>query len=88
MQVFLEREQWLSEAENAEKGGAARTAQAIVRETLAMGIEDEDRKRIWLEDAESFAARGCAECARQVFAEALRSALLARSPLAMPPNQA
>ena len=48
-QVHLEREQWLNEAETAEKAGAARTAAAIIRETLAMGVEEEDRKRIWLE---------------------------------------
>ena len=33
-QVHLEREQWLGEAETSEKAGAARTAQAIIRETL------------------------------------------------------
>ena len=70
-QVHLEREQWLNEAEVAEKAGAARTAQAIIRETLALGVEEEDRKRIWLEDAESFVSRGCPECARAVFTQAL-----------------
>ena len=68
--MHLEREQWLQEAEAAEKGGAARTAQAIVKETIAMGVEDEDRKRIWLEDAESFVSRGCPECARAVYSQA------------------
>ena len=38
---------------------------------LAMGVEEEDRKRIWLEDAESYVSRGCAECARAVFTQAL-----------------
>ena len=70
-QVDLEREQWLNEAETAEKGGAARTAQAILQNTLHLGIEEEDRKRIWMEDAESFVARSCPECARAVFAQAL-----------------
>jgi pre-mRNA-processing factor 6 len=70
-QVHLEREQWLAEAEAAEKGGAPRTAQAIIKETLSMGVEEEDRKRIWLEDAESFVSRGCPECGRAVYAQAL-----------------
>jgi len=70
-QIHLEREQWLGEAETAEKGGAARTAQSILAGSLHMGIEVEDRKRIWMEDAESFVARGCPECARAVFAQAL-----------------
>ena len=42
-QVHLEREQWLAEAETAEKGGAARTAQAIIKETLGQGVEEEDQ---------------------------------------------
>ena len=71
-QVDLDREQWLNEAEAAEKAGAPRTAQAILRETLAIGVEEEDRKRIWIEDAESFVSRACPECARAVYAEALK----------------
>merc|ERR1740124_1784521 len=62
-QVELERERWLALGEEAEKGGAARTAQGIVQE---------DRKRIWMEDAESFVARGCPECARAVYGQALQ----------------
>ena len=67
----MERETWLNEAESAEKGGAPRTAQAILHETLAMGIEEEDRKRMWMEDADSLVARGCPECARAIYAVAL-----------------
>lgn len=37
----MEREQWLSEAENAEKGSAPRTAQAIVQESISLGVEEE-----------------------------------------------
>jgi len=70
-QVSMEREQWLSEAESAEKGNAPRTAQAIVRECIALGVEEEDRKRIWMEDADSFVARSCYECARAIYAHAL-----------------
>ena len=39
IQVSMEREQWLSEAENAEKGSAPRTAQAIVKESISLGGE-------------------------------------------------
>jgi len=70
-QVNLEREQWLVEAETAEKSNSSRTAQAIIRETLGLNVEEEDRKRIWMEDADSFVARACPECARAVFAQAL-----------------
>lgn len=71
-QVELERERWLALGEEAERGGAARTAQAIVQQTISLGIEEEDRKRIWIEDAESFVARGCPECARAVYGQALQ----------------
>jgi len=71
-QVAMEREQWLGEAEAAERGSAPRTAQAIVRECIALGVEEEDRKRIWMEDADSFMARGCHECARAIYAHALQ----------------
>mmetsp|Transcript_38634 Transcript_38634/g.114846 ORF Transcript_38634/g.114846 Transcript_38634/m.114846 type:complete len:937 (+) Transcript_38634:36-2846(+) len=69
--VHLEREQWLSEAEACEKGAAPRTAQAIVREAIGLGVEEEDRKRMWMEDADSLVARGCPECARAIYAVAL-----------------
>ena len=72
-QVDLEREQWLARPRPPRRRRASRTAQAIVRETLAIGVEEEDRKRIWIEDAESFVARGCPECARAVYAEALKA---------------
>ena len=37
-QVELERERWLALAEEAERGGAARTAQAIVQQTLTLTL--------------------------------------------------
>jgi pre-mRNA-processing factor 6 len=40
----MEREQWLNEAEAAEKSSSVRTAQVIVRETIGLGVEPEDRK--------------------------------------------
>lgn len=51
--VIFTREQWIKEAEKAEQAGAVNTSQAIVGETIAMGVEDEDRKKTWIEDAES-----------------------------------
>lgn len=61
--VVMEREQWLAEAEAAEKAGSIRTAQALVRETIGLGVEVEDRKRTFVEDAEACAVRASAiEC--------------------------
>eukprot|EP01114_Cavostelium_apophysatum_P016856 TRINITY_DN4880_c0_g1_i1.p1 TRINITY_DN4880_c0_g1~~TRINITY_DN4880_c0_g1_i1.p1 ORF type:complete len:920 (+),score=321.96 TRINITY_DN4880_c0_g1_i1:169-2928(+) len=69
--VVIDREQWIKEAEDAEKAGAVATCQAIVRETIHSGVEDEDRKRTWMEDAEACVARGSIETARAIYAVAL-----------------
>ena len=42
-QVSLTREQWLKEAERCESDGSSRTCEAIVKTTVAMELEDEDR---------------------------------------------
>jgi pre-mRNA-processing factor 6 len=52
-QVIIDREQWLKMAENAEEADAVATAQALVSETIGLGLEAEDRKKTWIEDAES-----------------------------------
>jgi len=70
-QVVIDREQWLKEAETAEKGGAPLTCGAIVRATLPHGVEPEDRKRTWLDDAESAVSHGAVETARAIYAYAL-----------------
>lgn len=70
-QVVPDRELWLGEAEAAERAGSPLTCHAIVKHTLAFGVEEEDRRRIWLEDADAFGARGSHECARAVFAACL-----------------
>lgn len=44
-QVVIDREQWIKEAEEAEKEGAPLTCGAIVRATVHIGVEEEDRKR-------------------------------------------
>ncbi|KAG8463988.1 hypothetical protein KFE25_000156 [Diacronema lutheri] len=66
-----ERELWLSEAEAAERAGAPLTCDAILRAALPIGIDPEDRRRIWMEDAETFVTKGAHECARATFAACL-----------------
>lgn len=61
-----DREVWFAEAEAAEKAGAPVTAAAILKHTVGLGVEEEDRGRIWAEDADSFLAKGCVDCARAV----------------------
>ena len=57
---------WLKDAEAAEKSEppARATAAAIVRATVGIGVEDEDRKLTWMADAEEATKRGSFETAR------------------------
>jgi pre-mRNA-processing factor 6 len=71
-QVLLTREQWLKEAERCETDGSPRTCEAIVKATVAMEIEEEDRLTTWVGDAESAEARGMMGTARAILAYALR----------------
>lgn len=76
-QVLLTREQWLKEAERCEAEGSPRTCEAIVKATLALGLDDsegeeEDRLDTWIGDAEGAEERGKIGTARAILAYALR----------------
>jgi pre-mRNA-processing factor 6 len=71
-QVLLTREQWLKEAETCELNQSPRTCEAIVKATITMDIEEEDRFDIWLSDAEAAAAKGRTETARAILTYTLR----------------
>ncbi|KAJ1357223.1 Pre-mRNA-processing factor 6, partial [Parelaphostrongylus tenuis] len=43
------------------------------RHVIGTGVEDEDKKATWLEDADSFAKQGALACARAVYAHALKN---------------
>ncbi|WPH00289.1 pre-mrna-splicing factor prp1 [Acrodontium crateriforme] len=71
--AMLKREEWIEQAEICEEEGAPLTCQAIIRETLGWGLdEDDDRKQIWLDDAKSSTNRGRYETARAIYAYAIR----------------
>ncbi|TFK53830.1 hypothetical protein OE88DRAFT_1625782 [Heliocybe sulcata] len=71
-QVLLTREQWMKEAEKCEEEGSIRTCEAIVKATVAMDIEEEDRLDTWISDADSAEARGRLGTARAILAYALK----------------
>jgi pre-mRNA-processing factor 6 len=52
-QVVIARDAWIKEAEESEHAGAKVTCQAIIKNTIHLGVEDEDRKATWMDDAES-----------------------------------
>lgn len=71
--AMLKREEWISESEKCETEGALLTCAAIIRETLGWGLDEEDdRKKIWMEDARGSMTRGKYETARAIYAYALR----------------
>lgn len=70
--VQLPREEWIAEAEKCEESGSIKTGRAIVKATIAQGIDEEDRLSTWLDDAASAIQRRKIETARAIFAFALR----------------
>ncbi|KZT55498.1 putative pre-mRNA splicing factor prp1 [Calocera cornea HHB12733] len=70
--LVLKRDMWLDEAEKAEGEGAVRTCVAIIRATVALEVEEDERYDRWLEDVEAMLERGKVECARAVLAYALK----------------
>ncbi|XP_062520556.1 pre-mRNA-processing factor 6-like isoform X2 [Corticium candelabrum] len=70
-QVEINREHWIKDAEDSDKGGSVATCQAIMHAVIGIGVEEEDQIPSWLEDAESSTAHGAYECARAVYAHAL-----------------
>ncbi|KAL0275367.1 UNVERIFIED_CONTAM: hypothetical protein PYX00_003230 [Menopon gallinae] len=69
--VEINREHWFKEAMEAEKAGSVHTCQVVIRAIIGQGVEEEDRKHTWLEDAETCASQGAFECARAIYAHAL-----------------
>ncbi|KAI5478731.1 hypothetical protein MNV49_004656 [Pseudohyphozyma bogoriensis] len=67
----LSREQWLAEAERCEAQGSPVTCQAIIKATLALDVEEEDRQDVWLDDAKSMEDKGHIEAARAIYAYAI-----------------
>ncbi|TMW64501.1 hypothetical protein Poli38472_011381 [Pythium oligandrum] len=71
-QVVINRDMWLKEAEACEVAEAPLTCGAIVRACLDLGVEPEDRKRTWIDDAENSMAHGALLTAKNIFAYALK----------------
>lgn len=67
----IDRRDWIRFAEDAERDGAVRTAAALVEAVLPLGVDEEDRRRTWLADADAFDAAGLVHCTRAAYALAL-----------------
>ncbi|ERN19157.1 hypothetical protein AMTRI_Chr10g232660 [Amborella trichopoda] len=77
--VVIDREAWMKEAEAAERAGSVATCQAIIKNTIGIGVEEEDRKRTWVADAEECKKRGSIETARAIYGHALTVFLTKKS---------
>ncbi|KAL6561498.1 Protein STABILIZED1 [Orobanche minor] len=75
----IDREMWMKEAEAAERAGSVATCQAIIHNTIEVGVEEEDRKRTWVADAEECTKAGYIETARAIYAHALTVFLTKKS---------
>eukprot|EP01034_Spumella_vulgaris_P030771 gene30771-38033_t len=51
--VVIDREAWIKEAEDCEHSGAVLTCHAIIRNTIFLGLDEEDYRRTWMDDAET-----------------------------------
>lgn len=50
--VEINRENWFQEAIEAEKSGAVHCCQATIKAIIGSGVEEEDRKQTWIDDAD------------------------------------
>jgi hypothetical protein len=62
----------LKEAEKCEEDGSPRTCEAIVKSTVSMEVEEEDRLETWMGDAENAEGKGRVGTARAILAYALK----------------
>jgi len=69
--MVMDREKWIAEAEKSEKNNYIITCQAIILETIGMGIDDDERKRIWSIDAEECISRGSIKTASAIYSHTL-----------------
>jgi pre-mRNA-processing factor 6 len=71
--AMLKREEWIAQAELCEEEGALVTCRAIIQETIGWGLDkDDDRKKLWLDDAKSSINRGQYETARAIYSVAMK----------------
>ncbi|XP_049849435.1 pre-mRNA-processing factor 6-like [Schistocerca gregaria] len=68
--VVISRQEWLKEAERCEDAKSLVTCQAIIYETIGLGIEEQDWKSVWREDVEKLLQSDHIHCARSVLTHA------------------
>ena len=71
--VVIDRQWWMKAAEAAERTEPPMTAtcRAIVAAVIGIDVEEEDKKRTWVADAEECVKNGSIETARAIYAQAM-----------------
>jgi len=69
--VEINKELWMNDAMDAEKSGSLLTCQAVIKSVIGVGVDEEDRKDTWLDNADQCIEQGALECARAIFAHSL-----------------
>jgi len=69
--AIVSRTQWLKDAELAEASGAPLTSAAIVKYTVGLGVDPEDRQRTWSDDASGALSRNAVATGRAILAHSL-----------------
>jgi len=69
--AVISRETWLKEAEVAEKAHAPLTSSSIIKHTISIGVDVEDRQRTWADDANSALSKNAIITARAILAHSL-----------------
>jgi len=69
--AVVTREQWLKEAEIAEAAQAPITSAAIIKHSIGISVDVEDRRRTWADDANGALSRGAIATARAILAHSL-----------------
>lgn len=67
----VKREEWINDAVIAEKSNNPLTCGAIIKATIGEGLEEEDKERVWLEEAEQNEIKDNPITARAIYNEAL-----------------
>eukprot|EP01129_Flabellula_baltica_P014603 TRINITY_DN7031_c0_g1_i1.p1 TRINITY_DN7031_c0_g1~~TRINITY_DN7031_c0_g1_i1.p1 ORF type:complete len:938 (-),score=246.41 TRINITY_DN7031_c0_g1_i1:65-2878(-) len=70
--VNIDRDEWLKEAMSCEKMKFPSVAQAIIRTTIGLGLEDDYKIAAWIEDAERCISEKCIQCAKAIFSHATK----------------
>jgi pre-mRNA-processing factor 6 len=68
--VQIDRDQWIKEAEQCEKNNQLVTCETIIKETIGIDIDEEDKKSTWCTDAENALSRGSIHVGRAIYTHA------------------